>query len=58
MEARQLYSLDPRVTSWVKVKNPTYSQGEGRAELFHRSTPFKNSGTVPPRLPRDSYIQL
>jgi ATP-dependent DNA ligase len=24
----------PEATSWVKVKNPRYSQGEGRRELF------------------------
>jgi ATP-dependent DNA ligase len=28
------YSTDPRATSWVKVKNPTYSQMEGRYERF------------------------
>ena len=30
------YLADPRLTSWVKVKNPTYSQMEGRHELFDR----------------------
>ena len=28
------YQTDGRGTSWVKVKNPGYSQAEGRAELF------------------------
>ena len=33
------YLSDPRTTSWVKIKNPGYSQVEGRHELFdqHRS---------------------
>jgi ATP-dependent DNA ligase len=26
----------PEETSWVKVKNPQYSQAEGREELFER----------------------
>jgi hypothetical protein len=26
----------PEATTWVKVKNPRYSQGEGRRELFAR----------------------
>ncbi len=28
------YQADGRSTSWVKIKNPAYSQAEGRAELF------------------------
>jgi len=32
--ARGTYQDGGRSTSWVKVKNPTYSQAEGRAELF------------------------
>ncbi len=28
------YQGDGRSTSWVKIKNPSYSQAEGRAELF------------------------
>ena len=28
------YQSDGRSTSWVKIKNPSYSQAEGRAELF------------------------
>ena len=27
----------PAETSWVKIKNPRYSQMEGRRELFERS---------------------
>ena len=30
------YSANGRATSWVKVKNPAYSQMEGRHELFPR----------------------
>jgi len=32
------YRADSRASSWVKIKNPTYSQMEGRAELFDRRT--------------------
>jgi len=32
--ANGIYQDDGRSTSWVKVKNPNYSQAEGRAELF------------------------
>jgi bifunctional non-homologous end joining protein LigD len=28
------YIVQPRRSSWVKIKNPTYSQAEGREELF------------------------
>lgn len=28
----------PEETSWVKIKNPNYSQAEGRSELFERRT--------------------
>jgi bifunctional non-homologous end joining protein LigD len=30
------YRSDGRKTSWVKIKNLTYSQAEGRAELFEK----------------------
>ena len=30
------YLSDPRTTSWVKIKNPSSSQMEGRHELFER----------------------
>ena len=26
----------PEATTWVKIKNPAYSQGEGRRELFEK----------------------
>jgi len=31
------YVADDRRSSWVKVKNPNYSQLEGREELFGRT---------------------
>ena len=31
------YVADDRRSSWVKIKNPNYSQIEGREELFERS---------------------
>lgn len=34
--ARGIYQGDSTVTSWIKVKNPTYSQAEGRHELFEQ----------------------
>ena len=34
--ARGSYLSDPRATSWVKIKNASYSQIEGRHELFER----------------------
>src|SRR5215813_7198548 len=32
------YIADDRRSSWVKVKNPQYSQIEGREELFERQS--------------------
>jgi bifunctional non-homologous end joining protein LigD len=34
--ARGTYQTDTARTSWVKFKNPLYSQVEGRADLFER----------------------
>jgi len=31
------YIADDRRSSWVKVKNPNYSQMEGREDLFERT---------------------
>jgi len=31
------YIADNRRSSWVKIKNPNYSQIEGREELFERA---------------------
>lgn len=38
--ARGSYLSDPRTTSWVKIKNPSSSQMEGRAELFDQHRAF------------------
>ena len=32
--AHGTYQCDGRTTSWIKIKNPAYSQAEGRPELF------------------------
>ena len=32
--ARGTYQRDGAATSWLKIKNPGYSQAEGRQELF------------------------
>ena len=34
--SRGRYLADGITTSWLKVKNPAYSQAEGRRELFDR----------------------
>jgi hypothetical protein len=47
------YQCDGRSTSWLKIKNPQYSQMEGRYELFERKRiPWDapRSGTKPPAL--------
>jgi bifunctional non-homologous end joining protein LigD len=44
--AEGTYQSDGRSTSWVKVKNPAYSQLAGRADLFERKP-----GTLRPRRP-------
>ena len=36
------YQMDGSRTSWVKIKNPNYSQAEGRHELFEK---FHSQGT-------------
>ena len=37
------YRMDGNRTSWVKIKNPHYSQAEGRRELFEK---FHSQGTT------------
>jgi ATP-dependent DNA ligase len=46
---RGTYQCDGRGTSWLKIKNPEYSQMEGRHELLFRST---SSGAVGQRMGR------
>jgi bifunctional non-homologous end joining protein LigD len=42
--ARGTYQCDGRGTSWLKIKNPEYSQAEGRHELFEaRREPIRRS---------------
>jgi bifunctional non-homologous end joining protein LigD len=41
--ANGTYRTDGRCTSWVKFKNPEYSQMEGRHELFEASRGFSKS---------------
>ena len=31
------YYIDKKPRFWIKIKNTTYTQAEGRAELFERS---------------------
>ena len=47
------YQCDGRYTSWLKIKNPEYSQIEGRYELFEArrlDTPTRHSKLVAPTL--------
>jgi hypothetical protein len=39
-------------TSWLKIKNPTYSQAEGRHELFEkrRQPEGRKRSTLPKRV--------
>lgn len=37
--AHGTYQTDGRCTSWIKIKNPTYSQMEGRHDLFASRSP-------------------
>jgi len=49
--ARGTYQTDARRTSWLKIKNPEYSQMEGRAELFdQRGTSRSAKAPTPPAL--------
>jgi bifunctional non-homologous end joining protein LigD len=31
------YENDPNKRNWIKIKNPSYSQKEGRGDLFRRA---------------------
>src|SRR5688572_29359601 len=50
---RGSYSSDGRSTSWMKIKNPAYSQIEGRHELFEtsRQTPTQCASGIGSRTP-------
>jgi ATP-dependent DNA ligase len=36
-KADSIYDDDPKSRSWIKIKNPAYSQKERRADLFKRT---------------------
>ena len=40
------YRSDGAQTSWLKIKNPNYSQAEGRHELFEKTPPEVGSRQV------------
>jgi len=40
------YASDTNSTSWLKIKNPAYSQMEGRAELIHRGASHRQRSPV------------
>jgi len=46
------YQSDGRVTSWVKIKNPAYSQMDGRRELLEarRMEPRRRGRLAAPEL--------
>jgi len=46
------YQSDGAATSWVKFKNPTYTQAEGRAELFESRRGRLEGHTQRARAPR------
>ena len=35
--ANSAYENNERMPHWIKIKNPAYSQKEGRADLFRRA---------------------
>ena len=39
------YQCDGRGTSWLKIKNPEYSQMDGRHGLFDAKRPFRPSAS-------------
>src|SRR5438034_614612 len=47
---RSTYHTDERTTSWLKVKNPTSSQAEGRHEFFEGRSWGRRPGELPRRL--------
>ena len=46
------YQCDGRATSWLKIKNPEYSQMDGRRELFEtrRDRHFRKRAAAAPEL--------
>jgi ATP-dependent DNA ligase len=35
--AESMYVDDPNCRDWIKIKNPSYNQKEGRGDLFKRA---------------------
>ncbi|HEX6948062.1 MAG TPA: hypothetical protein VF127_00570 [Nitrospira sp.] len=35
--AGSIYADNPNVRNWIKIKNPAYSQNEGRGDLFKQA---------------------
>ena len=52
--SKKAYQCDRRATSWLKIKNPAYSQMENRRELFesrrHSALSSRRAHTVSPAL--------
>jgi len=48
--ARGSYHVDGRTTSWLKIKNPNYSQAVGRHEFFEGRAWSRRQGELPRRL--------
>jgi ATP-dependent DNA ligase len=46
--AKGPYHTDGVQTSWIKIKNPTYSHMTGRRELFERRDDRRQGGQRPP----------
>jgi integrase len=44
---RGTYQTDGRATSWVKIKNPAYSQASGRSELFEQKRSAETYRSAP-----------
>ena len=47
---RGTYHVDGRTTSWLKIKNPSYSQAVGRHEFFEGRSWSRAPGELPRRL--------
>jgi hypothetical protein len=46
MTAKGTYYVDGSTTSWLKVKNASYTQAVGRHELFEGRGRFRSRGGV------------
>jgi hypothetical protein len=48
--SRSRYPSDGNTTSWLKIKNPDYSQGVGRHEFFEGHGPIRRGSWTARRL--------